>query len=288
MARKGRIIFEGAIYHVYQRGNNRAFIFQSEKHKEFLIRQIEEYKRVFDFQLLAYVIMNNHYHMMIRTNKTPISVIMFNINNVLGKYLNRELNRTGHIFEDRYKCKLVDTEAYLIWLLRYIHRNPVRANLASNVAEYKWSSHHFYSKGINNFVDTDFILSVMSQDKMVAIRIYMQLVNSKSQENDSNLDFENTKAEFQLDDTKRIFEKVEQEEIVQSNIKSLDEILDAMNFDNGVKNLLKNGCRKHSIIEYKMMFINEAIKYKYTYKNIGEFMNTSQPAVSNLLNYHKI
>ncbi|MDF2675180.1 MAG: transposase, partial [Clostridiales bacterium] len=110
MTRKNRDIFEGAIYHVYQRGNNREHILENSNYKTFLLKQIKEYNKIFDFQLLAYVIMNNHYHLLIKTNKSPISDIMFNINNVLGKYLNRELNRTGHVFEGRYNSKLVDTD----------------------------------------------------------------------------------------------------------------------------------------------------------------------------------
>lgn len=158
LPRDNRIIFEGAIYHVYQRGNNKEFIFRNSKHKVFILKQIKEYNKCFDFELLAYVIMDNHYHLLIKTNKVPINQIMFNINNVIGKYLNRELERTGHLFENRYKSKLVENDDYLVWLLRYMHRNPIRANICDSVDDYRWSSHYFYKNGINEFVITNFIL----------------------------------------------------------------------------------------------------------------------------------
>lgn len=60
---------------------------------------------------------------------------MFNISNVLGKYLNRKLNQTGHVFENRYNSKLVETNAYLLWLLRYIHRNPIKAHMCNDIDE---------------------------------------------------------------------------------------------------------------------------------------------------------
>jgi REP element-mobilizing transposase RayT len=109
------IMFEGAVYHIFARGNNREYIFQNTKHKEFLIEKIRDNNKIFDFQLLAYVIMNNHYHLLMKTNKAPISDIMFGINNSLGKYLKRELGKTGHVLEKRYGCKLIHNDAYLLW-----------------------------------------------------------------------------------------------------------------------------------------------------------------------------
>lgn len=284
MARKNRIIFEGAIYHIYQRGNNHQCIFKDPKHKEFLIKQIKEYNRIFDFQLLSYVIMDNHYHLLIKTNKSTISEIMFNIDNVLGKYLNRELNRTGHVFEGRYNSKLVDTHAYLIWLLRYIHRNPIRANICSNLDDYRWSSHFFYKRGINNFINTNFILKILSKDKASAVNQYIKLVNNVAG-NDSKVDFENTKEEFKLDDSKLLFEE---DEVIKCYIKSLDEILNSLNIDAQIKSLIKIGSKKHNLTDYKIIFIKEALKNKYTLKEIGTFLNTSQPAISNLLSYYNI
>lgn len=288
MARKNRIIFEGAIYHIYQRGNNREYIFENPKHKAFLLKQIKEYNQVYDFQLLAYAIMGNHYHLLIKTNKTPITDIMFSINNVLAKYLNRELNRTGHVFENRYNCKLVDNDAYLLWVLRYIHRNPVRAKLCSRVDEYKWSSHYFYKWGINTVVSTDFILRILSEDKPVAIKRYKRIIELREEKSQQE-DFERIRDEFQLNDLKIHYKRMEYEEYKTAvcNVKPLKDILDCMDIEPAVKELLKRGSKKHSITVYKVQFIREAIKNKYTLKQIATFLNSSQPAISNMLAYYK-
>lgn len=285
MTRKNRIIFEGAIYHVYQRGNNHEHVFQSSRHKEFLIKQIKEYNKVFDFQLLAYVIMDNHYHLLIRTNKTPISDIMFNINNVLGKYINRELGRTGHAFEGRYNSILVDSDAYLIWLLRYIHRNPLRACICSSLDEYRWSSHFFYKYGISNFVFADFILNMLSQDKQISIKQYLKLVNTDEEEKNKEMDYENIKHEFQLNDNAL---KLIRDEEIKSKIKSLDEILDSMDIEVETKELIKAGSKKRSVTPYKILFIREAINNKHTLKEIGIFLKASQPAISSLISHYRI
>lgn len=283
MPRKNRVILEGAIYHIYQRGNNKEYIFENPKHKAFFIKQIKEYNKLYDFQLLAYVIMNNHYHLLIKANKTSISEIMFSINNVLGKYLNRELKRTGHIFEDRFKSKLVDDEAYLIWLLRYIHRNPIRANLSKTPDEYRWSSHNYYNCGINKWVNSDFILSIISNDKSVAIRQYRNLVGLKEDGNQKT-DFQNIKNEFKLSDSKPQYEA---NKTVKRGVKSLECILDALEIDVEMKELMRSGTKKRNTTSYKIRFIQEAIKNKHKLKDIGEFLNISQSAVSNILSYYK-
>ena len=127
MPRANRDIGTDGIYHVYQRGNNREYLFKNDDIKKFFIHQAKEYNKKYDFEMLAYVIMDNHYHFIIKTNKDSLGEIMFNVNNVFVKYLNKQLNRTGHAFESRYKCKRIETDANLVWLLRYVHRNPLRA-----------------------------------------------------------------------------------------------------------------------------------------------------------------
>jgi putative transposase len=283
MPRENRIILEGAIYHVYQRGNNREHIFGNPKHKAFLIKQIKEYNELYDFQLLAYVIMDNHYHLLIKTNKASISEIMFSINNVIGKYLNRELKRTGHIFESRFKSRLVEDKKYLIWLLRYIHRNPVRATLCETADEYRWSSHYFYKCGMNKIVNSDFILRIISPDKAEAIRQYRKLVGVK-EDNDLKTDFEKIKHEFKFDDSKRQYEE---SQTITTRLKSLESIFDAMDLDVEIKELIKAGSKKRSLTVYKIKFFQEAIRNKHKLKEIGEFLNTTQPAISNILAYYK-
>lgn len=292
MPRKARIIKPGATYHIYQRGNNKLHIFSNSRHKEFFLKQIREFNKIYDFQLLAYVVMNNHYHLLLKTNTVQIDKIMFSIYNVTAKYLNRELERTGHIFEGRYGSRLVENELYLIWLLRYIHRNPVRAGLCKSVDEYKWSSHVFYVSPINKFVNTDIILNMISRKSGDVDGCYKRLMNIED-DKDKNLDYKTVKNEFQyvnsglLDETE-IPNQGKLHNMNYRKMKSLIEILDSMKLDVKTKILLTCGCRARSITKIKIEFILEAIKNKHTYKEIGIFLNTSQTAVSNILSYYRI
>ncbi|WP_337961230.1 transposase [Caloramator sp. mosi_1] len=133
--------------------------------KRFIIKQLKEYNKKFDYELLGYVIMDNHYHLLMRTHKDTISTIMFNLNNVVAKFLNTALDRTGHALEKRYHCNLIDSESQLYATLRYIHRNPIRAHICDSIDEYLWSSHWFYKRGINSFINVDFILDMLSEDR---------------------------------------------------------------------------------------------------------------------------
>lgn len=288
MPARRNVIFEGAIYHIFTRGNNREYIFQNSKHKEFFIEKIRDNNKIFDFQLLAYVIMNNHYHLLLKTNKTPISDIMFGINNSLGKYLKRELGRTGHVLEKRYGCKLIHNDAYLLWTLRYIHRNPVRAELCSEVCDYIWSSHHIYEERFkgeiaNDFIDTDFVLEKLSEDRNSAVRMYRMLVNI-NEETDCESDFEKTKQELKLPES--LNGVITQNQTAQSR-KSLGEIISTMRIDSETTELMRSGSKKRNITAHKVKFAEEATKNMYTQKEIGDFLKVSQGSVSNMLSRSK-
>lgn len=291
MGRAKRIIFEGAIYHVIMRGNNKDFVFDNPKHKSFILKQLIEYNKILDFELLAYVIMSNHYHFLIRTNKTSISEVMFYINNVLGKYLGRELNRTGHIFEKRYTCKLVTSEAYLIWLLRYVHRNPVRAGICTNIDEYRWSSHYYYMRGINSFIKTDVILSLLSPKLEYAIRRYHNLVTFNGDDVNHQLDLESMKHKYNLNDAAlgQIIKDASLETpLIHSIRKSLEDIFSSLGLECEIEQLLLSGSKKPSLTNHKLNFIKEALKNKYTLKEISAFLNVNSNSLSMLLSRHKI
>lgn len=286
MSEKEKDICEGTIYHVTSRGNNRDYILSDPKHKAFLLKQIKEYNMKFDFELLAYVIMDNHYHLLIKINETPISEIMFNINNVLGKYLVRELKRKGHVLEKRYTSKIVATDTYLVWLLRYIHRNPIRAHMCDDLDDYRWSSHFFYKSGYNSFINTSYILNILSPSKAAAQRLYLELVNWTGTETDKISDMNELKNKYHLQGTPLSIEQTETPN-VQKQRKSLDDIFESLNLKPEVKILITSGSKKHSITIYKFKFIAEALNNKYTLIEIATFLNISRSSISMLLSRHK-
>ena len=144
MARPLRIAFEGAFYHVAARGNERKKIFLSprdyDKFLSYLMEAVEKYGAI----LHAFVLMANHYHLIVETPKANLSAFMHSLNSAYTTYFNIKRKRAGHLFQGRYKALLIDVDNYLLELSRYIHLNPVRAGITEKPEEYRYSSYRAY------------------------------------------------------------------------------------------------------------------------------------------------
>jgi putative transposase len=147
MARKPRIEYEGAFYHVITRGNQRQKIFREASDYEKYQQYLTIYKNRHHYALYAYVLMGNHIHLLLETRDVPLSRIMQGINQSYTLFFNRKYREVGHLFQGRYKAILCDRDAYLLSLLQYIHNNPVRAKIAGTAASYRWSSHRLGRSG---------------------------------------------------------------------------------------------------------------------------------------------
>ncbi|SHF03725.1 REP-associated tyrosine transposase [Caloramator proteoclasticus] len=280
--REGRCYFDGAIYHVTTRCNNREYILNTDNYKRFIIKQLKEYNKKFDYELLGYVIMDNHYHLLIRTHNDSISTIMFNLNNVIAKFLNTVLNRTGHALEKRFHCNLIETDGQLFATLRYIHRNPIRANICDNIDKYLWSSHWFYKRGINSFVNIDFILDMLSDDRKRAIVEYMNLLQLDGDDKmflkEANI-LSNLMgmAEKELYDIKDINNKFEKPQRI-----TLDDIVSRLNISDWMIEEIRKGSKKQALTQIKKTFVLEALKEKYSHIEIAEFLNMDRSSVSKI------
>ncbi|MGH4120278.1 transposase [Clostridium sp.] len=289
MSRKNIVIYEGAVYHIYQRGNNKEFIFEDDNIKTFILKYLKEYNKKFDYELLAYVIMDNHYHFLIKTNKTDISTIMFFINNLLGKYVNTKLGRTGHAFDSRYRCKLVETDAYLIWLLRYIHRNPVKAHICNDINEYRWSSHYFYNHYIKSHVNIDFILNMLGNCKKLSHEKYFKLVSTIGHTSDNDKDYEIIKQELNMEEAFFLNNNNNDNcNIAKPKRTTLDEIIVNLNIDENMLLSIRNVNRKPCLTSVKLVIIKSALEQCYSLKEIADFLNAAPSTISKLISRNKI
>ncbi|SMD03932.1 transposase [Sporomusa malonica] len=175
MARKPRVHYEGAIYHVIARGNNRSRVFETDEEKGKYLEILSDYKKRYSFQLYAYVIMDNHVHLLIQIGKDPLAKIMQGIQQRYTQYYNWQHKHSGHVFEQRYKALLCEKESYVMTLICYIHQNPVRANILEGV-NYRWSSHPSYVKRARGLVNVEFILDTLSSNPIKAVEKYLDLV----------------------------------------------------------------------------------------------------------------
>jgi len=177
MARKPRLHYHGAMYHVVTRGNNRQKIFTTEAdYKTFLenLRRIKERK---PFCLYAYCLMPNHIHLLIEVKNDALSVIMQRLLTGYTIYYNRTYKKRGHLFQGRYKAILCQKDSYLMELVRYIHLNPVRAKIVKKPSDYEWSGHNNYmNRSKDAIIDEDDVLKYFSQDKAKARKLYEEFV----------------------------------------------------------------------------------------------------------------
>jgi REP element-mobilizing transposase RayT len=179
MPRPPRIHAPGAIYHVTLRGNHRQDIFFTPADRSLLTRIVSEVIVDGGAQLHAYCYMTNHVHALLQVGDTPLSKIMLLVAGRYARTVQARLQTTGHLFEKRYHALLVDADQYLLTLLRYIHLNPVRANLVSSPDDYPWSSHHAYlGRRAEPWVTTEFALRMLGSERERAMGAYAALIGS--------------------------------------------------------------------------------------------------------------
>jgi putative transposase len=151
MSRPFRITYEGAVYHVMNRGLSRQKVFLDKQCYQKFIRILQDTIEMWDVQIHAVSLLPNHYHLLIETPRANISRAMRHIGAVYTQWFNHKTNRDGPLFRGRYKAILVEEDAYLVELLRYIHLNPVKANLVTSSEEHPWTSHRAYLKSLNSW-----------------------------------------------------------------------------------------------------------------------------------------
>lgn len=147
MARQWRIEFPGAIYHVLSRGNGRQDIFRSDDDRRLFLELIGQVNDRFDIEVHAYVLMSNHYHLLLKTREANLSKAMQWLGTTYTRRFNLKNRHCGHLFQGRFKSIIVENDAYLLRLSCYIHRNPLRAGLVSRLIDYPWSSYRAYAYG---------------------------------------------------------------------------------------------------------------------------------------------
>lgn len=162
MSRPYRILGENEFYHITSRGNGRRNIYNEDKDYIKFLDYLVRVKEKFQFRLYAYVLMTNHYHLLIQTLQANLHRIMHYINGSYTTYYNKIKRNTGHLFQGRYKSLIVDADSYFKELTRYIHLNPVKAKIAEKPEEYRWSSYKGYLSGKGDgYIDKEAIKNVL-------------------------------------------------------------------------------------------------------------------------------
>jgi putative transposase len=135
MPRKARLDVPGALHHIMVRGLNKANIFDDYEDKSRFLERLGQNVIEGKCSVYAWVLMDNHVHILFKSGKHGISAVMRKQLTWYAQYYNRRHKRTGHLFENRYKSILCDEDNYILPLVRYIHLNPLRANIVKTIEE---------------------------------------------------------------------------------------------------------------------------------------------------------
>lgn len=158
MPRQARKKSDFRIYHVILRGNNQQIIFEDDYDYLQFISILKYYKETCNFKLYAYCLMDNHVHLLIEHTIVDLDVIMKKIEVKFVRWYNKKYNRTGNLFQERFKSEPVNDYRYLQTVFRYIHQNPLHAGLEKTLGTYLWSSYYDYLDLNHSFVDIDKML----------------------------------------------------------------------------------------------------------------------------------
>jgi len=185
MSRPRRLHVPGGLYHAVLRGNHREAIFghgDDYLHfEEIVARALERYGA----ELLAYCWMTNHVHLAIRVGEAPLGAVMGIVASRYARARQQTLETTGHLFERRYRARLVDAERYLLALVRYIHLNPVRACMVADPRDYRWSSHRAHlGAPCPDWLRIERVLAVFGSSPDVARAAYWRFMNEVPDDSD--------------------------------------------------------------------------------------------------------
>jgi len=182
MPRKPRLHVPGGLYHVILRGNDRQAIFYADGDRHRWMRLLGNGIGRYHCRIHAYCWMTNHIHMAVQVSDLPLGRLISWVVSQYAKATNNRLHRSGHLFERRYRGRLVDTDVHLLQLVRYIHNNPVEARVVDDPARYLWSSHRAYlGHRRPGLLTTDWVLSFFGQSRLRSVKAYGRFMAEEHQ-----------------------------------------------------------------------------------------------------------
>ena len=171
MPRQARKKSKTNIYHIMLRGINQQIIFEDHEDYERFIKTLAKYQAISGYSVYAYCLMSNHIHLLIKEGKENLEQI---IKRIAGSYVywyNWKYNRSGHLFQDRFKSEPVETDEYFLTVIRYIHQNPVKAKVTTDISKYEFSSYTEYLRAGSAIVDKEFVYSIIDKTKFIEFNL---------------------------------------------------------------------------------------------------------------------
>ena len=251
-----------SIHHVIQRGNNRNYIYEDTRDKREFTTLLADAVATYDATLLQYVLMDNHYHLLIKVGSRPLSPLLWFLNRNYTNYYNRRYNRIGTIYGGRYKSYPITDDRKLFSTIRYIVRNPVKAGMASTPATYRWSGHACALGGAEGIIDRPALLECFSPDAVNALKRYRECTEHESWS--AQVGFA-TIIEGDGESTERL-------------ACLLDQFLAGQRMETH-RTMVVSGARSTQARELRNTFIRLAVADGHALKDIAAFLNVSHETV---------
>jgi REP element-mobilizing transposase RayT len=178
MTRPLRVEYPGAFYHVINRGNAGEDLFPANRDRVKFLEYLERTAETYSVIIHTYCLMTNHYHLLLETPQANLSTALQWMNVSYATYFNKKYNRSGHLFQGRFKALLINADEYLSTVSRYIHRNPVQAGIATKPAHYLWSSYRAFIRQSHSpgWLETGRLLQYFGKRQKEAIKQYRAFV----------------------------------------------------------------------------------------------------------------
>jgi len=157
MPRIARVTTENGCYHIISRGNQKQPVFLKGEDYEKYLSLLYKYKERYNFKLYSFCLMPNHVHLVIEVGiPSLLKKVLHGLNLSYSQYFNFKYDKVGHLWQDRFKSRLIEKDNYLLGCINYIENNPLRAGLVSRIKEYPWSSYIYRQRNIS-ILDNPFI-----------------------------------------------------------------------------------------------------------------------------------
>ena len=252
MPTKPRIDFAG-YHHIINRGVNRCNIFNHNNDKNMLLQIINKIALRDNVILHTYVLMDNHYHLLIETKKENLSSFMRVINANYAQYFNKKYKRSGHLWQDRYKSKFIISEEYLYTLIKYIEQNPLESKIVKNIGDYQFTLFH-------NIINNKEIMSCCKESILLKDFKFKEMIDFlEIQLNENDIKFLEEKHNQNM--------MIKNKQLIVSKIKTLKEY-----FFNQLTSINKRNLK-----------IIEAYNHGYSQAELGRFLNLSKSSISKII-----
>lgn len=288
MPRPPRLHFPGAFYHVILRGNHREALFDQASDRQQLNDIVGDVLGRTGARIHAFCWMTNHLHALMQVADLPLGETMQRIAVRYSRFRHRSLSTTGHLFERRYKAKLVDVDAYFLRLLRYIHLNPVKAHIVSDPADYPWSSHLAYLGRITlPWLTTGFALSVFSSDIARARTAYSSFIFERGADDD--LDAESHRKDSRVLGSDRFVENLPLLPYKPRSFLTLDQLAQQLSEKHRISAAeLRSLSRLRRLTPVRIELAVHAVELRIaTLAEVARFLNRDPSAITRLLERHR-